>query len=125
MRWTRAAHPGGRDAEAIALRYLSKQGLELEVANFNCRFGEIDLVMSDRDQTLVMIEVRHRNSAGHGGAAASIDYRKRHKLTRAAEVLLRTHPEWACRRCRFDVLALDGPLNSAKISWIKAAFEAA
>ena len=97
----------GDEGEARALSYLLAQGLTLVQRNYRvargpgARAGEIDLVMRDREGTLVFVEVRRRRSANHGGAAASVGHAKRSRLIYAATVYLqrlRTLPP-----CRFDV----------------------
>jgi putative endonuclease len=114
----------GDAAEARAAAWLQARGLKLLQRNYrvargpSARGGEIDLVMRDRDGTLVFVEVRQRSSAGHGGAAASVGAAKRRRLLRAAmHYLLRfdTPPP-----CRFDVMAIDGE----HIEWLPAAFDA-
>ncbi len=114
----------GEAAEARAGAWLQARGLQLLQRNYrvargpSARGGEIDLVMRDRDGTLVFVEVRQRSSAGHGGAAASVGAAKRQRLLRAAmHYLLRfdTPPP-----CRFDVIAIDGEA----IEWLPAAFDA-
>lgn len=84
----------------------------------NRRAGEVDLVMRDRDGTLVFVEVRQRSHSAHGGAAASVTATKRGRLVLAAQhYLLRfaSPPP-----CRFDVVALDG----ANLTWLAGAFDA-
>ncbi len=49
----------GAKAEKAAENYLQQQGLRRLAQNYQCRFGEIDLIMQDGD-TLVFIEVRCR-----------------------------------------------------------------
>lgn len=49
----------GEYTESLACRYLKNKGLKLVEKNFNCRVGEIDLIMQD-DNNLVFIEVRYR-----------------------------------------------------------------
>ena len=49
----------GRLAEDRALVYLQQQGLVCVTRNYACRYGEIDLVMSD-GPLLVFVEVRMR-----------------------------------------------------------------
>jgi putative endonuclease len=84
----------------------------------SARGGEIDLVMRDRDGTLVFVEVRQRRSGAHGGAAASVTFAKQRRLVLAAQhYLLRLA---SLPPCRFDVLALDGD----QVEWLQAAFEA-
>lgn len=109
----------GRQAEECALQLLIRQGMQLQARNWHCRNGELDLVMRDGD-TLVFVEVRYRSHSGFGGAAASIDRRKRQRISRAALHYLQQHPADAQRACRFDVVALDG---NHPPQWIRQAFE--
>lgn len=81
--------------------------------------GEIDLVMRERDGTLVFVEVRSRAASGWGGAAASVDHRKRRSLIYAASHYLMQYA--SPPPCRFDVVAIDG----GRIEWLPAAFDAA
>jgi len=102
----------GQLAEDRALRFLEQQGLKLVLRNYACRFGEIDLVMSEGEQ-LVFVEVRSRRYNSYGGAAASVGLAKQHKLWRTAE-----HYLLSIRRqpvCRFDLVAIDGPA----LSWLR------
>lgn len=87
-------------------------------ANYRCRFGEIDLVMRD-GEALVFVEVRMRSREGFGGAAASIDWRKREKLVRAARHYLSRLPQVPA--CRFDAVLIDG---EGRPQWIRSAFDA-
>jgi putative endonuclease len=116
----------GDAAEARALAHLQRHGLRLVERNYrvargpSARGGEIDLILRDRDGTLVFVEVRSRSGSAHGGAAASIGAAKLARLRRAAHhYLLRqdTPPP----PCRFDVVAIDG----GRIEWIQAAFDGA
>ena len=119
-------HSGNR-AERIAEKFLASHGLTLIVRNYRCRFGEIDLVMQDRDTT-VFVEVRlrqmRRQTLGDndfGGAAASIGPKKQARLIAAAQHYLAD----MCNPppCRFDAVLLN-QLAEAKIEWIKDAFSA-
>lgn len=114
----------GRAAEDRALAHLRRQGLDLLERNYRFapgrsrRGGEIDLIMRDRDGTLVFVEVRQRSRAHAGGAAASVGAAKRQRLVRAATGYLlrwREPPP-----CRFDVVAIDGDA----LQWLPAAFDA-
>ena len=82
------------------------------------RAGEVDLIMSDRDGTLVFVEVRARIDASHGGAAASVTPQKQQRLIYAAQHYLLRHA--SPPPCRFDVVAIDG----ADLTWLQAAFDA-
>ncbi|ODU08381.1 MAG: YraN family protein [Rubrivivax sp. SCN 71-131] len=115
----------GEAAEARALAHLQRHGLRLVERNYrvargpSARGGEIDLVLRERDGTLVFVEVRSRTSRAQGGAAASVGAAKRARLCLAARhylLRLATLPP-----CRFDVVAIDGE----HVEWIRAAFDEA
>jgi putative endonuclease len=111
----------GDAAEDEALQYLQAQGLRLVMRNFRTPGrggGEIDLIMQDRDTTLVFVEVRKRKSTRHGGAAASVGHVKQRRIVFAAQfylLKLRTLPP-----CRFDVVEV----THEGLAWLKAAFDA-
>ena len=109
----------GLMAEQIAARYLQANGLKLLSSNFNCRYGEIDLIMRE-GKSLVFVEVRLRSSNDFGGAVSSITSSKQHKLLRTAQHYMQLHGEAACR---FDAVLMSG-LDQAQIEWIKNAFQA-
>ena len=115
----------GDAAEAQALAWLLARGLTLVQRNYRLargprsRGGEIDLILRDRDGTLVFVEVRSRRSAEHGGAAASISATKQRNIVFAARHYLLHFG--VPPPCRFDVVTLDG----GRIDWLQAAFDAA
>jgi putative endonuclease len=115
----------GDAGEERALSWLVKQGLTPVARNFRvaagprARGGEIDLIMRDRDGTLVFVEVRQRRNTAHGGAAASVTHAKQQRLVRTASIYLSRLP--LPTPCRFDVVAIDGE----ELQWLQAAFDAA
>jgi putative endonuclease len=106
----------GDDAEERAARHLAERGMDIVARNFRTRLGEIDLVARE-GATLVFVEVRKRSSARFGGAAASIDHRKRARIESAARAFLSRLAHEP--PCRFDVVTLEGD----GIEWIRGAFE--
>ena len=106
----------GRQWEQAALAHLRRHGLALVEANFQCKAGEIDLVMRDGD-TLVFVEVRQRAGMAHGGAAASITPAKIRRLVRAAQLYLMRLPKTP--PCRFDVVAID----AGQLAWLRNVIE--
>jgi putative endonuclease len=114
----------GDAAEARAWAYLQERGLTLVRRNYRvargpgARGGEVDLIVRERDGTLVFVEVRARRSASHGGAAASVLRSKQRRIVYAAQHFLSSLG--APPPCRFDVVALDGE----RIEWLRAAFDA-
>jgi len=111
----------GQKAEQLARQYLEQRNLKFIEANFNCKLGEIDLIMHDQ-QVLCFIEVRYRRNSQFGSAAESIDLRKQQKLTRTAQTYLNMHNKNESP-CRFDVISIQGLLQEADINWIKNAFQ--
>lgn len=114
----------GDEAESRALAHLQHQGLALVQRNYrvaggpHARGAEVDLILRDRDGTLVFVEVRARADATHGGALASVVAAKQRRIVRAARHYLLRLP--VLPPCRFDVVAVE----AGRIEWIKGAFEA-
>ena len=113
----------GDAGEAQALAHLERQGLTLVQRNYrvaagpNARGGEVDLILRERDGTLVFVEVRARSSAAFGGAAASVTATKQRRLVFAAQHFLRRYS--TLPPCRFDVVAIQGE----GVEWLRGAFD--
>ena len=118
MWWSRLSDKQrqGQQWEQAALAHLQRQGLVLVEANFQCKGGEIDLVMRD-GETLVFVEVRQRAGSAHGGAAASITPAKIRRLVRAAQLYLMRFSDTP--PCRFDVVAID----AGQLEWLRNVIE--
>ena len=114
----------GDAAEELALRWLLARGLVLVERNYrvargpSARGGEVDLILRERDGTVVFVEVRSRADTSHGGAAASVTPAKRRRILWAAQHFVRRLGDPP--PCRFDVVAIDGDA----IEWLRAAFNA-
>lgn len=119
-----ATKAAGDAAEDAALAHLQRAGLRLLERNYRVaagpsrRAGEVDLILTDRDGTLVFVEVRARAGDSHGGAAASVTAGKQQRLIYAAQHYLLRHA--SPPPCRFDVVAIDGET----LTWLPAAFDA-
>ena len=112
----------GKDFEQVAKKHLLTQGLRPICDNFHCRFGEIDLIMADND-ALVFVEVKYRAGTGYGGAVASVSPAKRRRIINSARCYLHQRQLNAHHQhCRFDVVAISGPVGSPRIEWLKNAF---
>lgn len=114
--WRRAR---GDAAERQAEAQLKKAGLRTLARNFQCRWGEIDLVMRD-GQTLVFVEVRRRRSTEFGGAIGSITRHKQRRIVRAASEYLARHASIECP-ARFDVVTVTDETGS--LEWLQDAFQ--
>jgi putative endonuclease len=108
----------GTEQETIAAKYLEKNGYVILEQNYRCRYGELDIVASKNDM-LVIVEVKFRNSAGCGDPAEAVDARKQKKICRVTLDYLMRHPWYHEKPCRFDVIAIYG---DGQISHIEDAF---
>lgn len=109
----------GSWAENLASRYLEKHGLRLLTRNYQCRHGEIDLIL-EHDRALVFVEVRYREDPRLGAPAETIDALKRTRLLRTAQHYLQTHAR--DQACRFDAVLIEGATHCPRIEWVKGAF---
>jgi putative endonuclease len=118
-----APKSAGDRAEALALQHLLGHGLALVCRNYrvargpSARGGEIDLILRERDGTLVFVEVRSRAGIAYGGALASVNAAKQRSLVFAAQHYLARLPRMP--PCRFDVVAVEG----ASLQWVRGAFD--
>ena len=92
--------------EDLACAELLRRGYAILARRYRTRFGEIDIV-SERDNVVVFVEVKTRRSRRFGTAAEAIPIWKRRRIGAMALDYL----AWTgrlTRRCRFDVVAIDG-----------------
>jgi putative endonuclease len=107
----------GQEQEQKACDYLEQQDLKVIEKNYQCKVGEIDLIMRDKDNILVFVEVRFRKQNSYGGGLESVTRSKQRRIIRTAQYYLLTKKE-DCP-CRFDVIAIE---PEQKFHWIKDAF---
>ncbi|SHL98281.1 YraN family protein [Vreelandella subglaciescola] len=117
----RTARARGTAIEQIAARWLAERGLRLLGRNQHAKGGELDLVMQDGD-TLVFVEVKHRETTRYGHPLETVTAQKQRRLVHAARVYL-ARQQLSCP-CRFDVLAVIGTPPALTFEWVKAAFDA-
>lgn len=113
----------GDQFESFAVEKLKSFGCIIVEKNFNCKLGEIDIILKDNND-LVFLEVRYRKQASFGGASASVDKKKQSKLIKAASLYLQKAKITNKYACRFDVFAIQGLPGQLEYNWIKNAFTA-
>jgi putative endonuclease len=95
----------GRLGEDRAKSFLTTCGYRVLARNVRLPGGEIDAVCLD-GPTLVIVEVKRRDTRTFGSALGAVDARKRARLRRiAADYAQIVAP---CAKIRFDVVTLDG-----------------
>lgn len=113
----------GLHFERLAELMLQRAGLTTLMRNFNCRAGEIDLIMEDTG-ILIFVEVRFRESTEFGHPLETITKAKQLRIIRAANFFLQRYPRYIERVCRFDAVGITGPSSRLDMRWIKDAFSA-
>lgn len=108
----------GQNIEQQVCQFLEKQGLHKVQQNYQCRLGEIDLIMQE-ETTLVFVEVRYRKS---GLGADSVDNFKQKRLHKTAQYYLQCRHLVDKCPCRFDVVAVTHQQQQLVIDWIQNAF---
>jgi len=93
----------GAWGEALAAEFLRKKKYKIEAAGYHCRYGEIDLIASNK-QFLVFVEVKLRKSANFANAMEFVDRRKQDRIRATASMYLSQNP--SDLQPRFDVIEI-------------------
>lgn len=96
----------GAWGEAIAAEYLRKKRYAIVAAGYRCRFGEIDLIVSDR-KYLVFVEVKLRKGSSFAKAMEYVDRNKQDRIRVTASMYLSQNP--TNLQPRFDVIEIYAP----------------
>jgi putative endonuclease len=97
----------GRSGEDAAASWYEDEGYEVVARNWQCRDGEIDLIVR-HGRTVVFCEVKTRTTDAFGVPVEAITRVKRDRLRRLATRWLSEQPA-PVREIRFDVVSvLDG-----------------
>ena len=96
----------GAWGEALAAEYLRKKRYNILASGYRCRYGEIDLIATNRTY-LVFVEVKLRKSGDFAAAREYVDGRKQERLRAAASMYLARNP--TNLRCRFDIIEIYAP----------------
>lgn len=94
----------GRAGEKQAERFLRRMGYRLVSRNYQCPFGELDLVVLD-GRVIVFVEVKTRSGDEHADPRDSVNIGKQRRLTLAAQCFLKLTDSQG-RACRFDVVTI-------------------
>jgi putative endonuclease len=98
-------HRLGRWGQNRAEAFLKRQRLRTLARNFAFSGGELDLVMGDRDGTIVFVEVKTRRDEKFMPAIAAVNDKKRRHITRTAKCFLKQF-KISDRPLRFDIVTV-------------------
>ena len=110
----------GEQGEELAVKFLKKKGYKIKGCNDKTKLGEIDIIARDGD-TLVLIEVKTRESLEYGHPFEAVNARKRKKIANVALLYLKKFEELP--PCRFDIVSIFMNNGKAECELIKDAFE--
>ena len=96
----------GAWGEALAAEYLRKNKYKIEAVGYHCRYGEIDLIVSNK-QFLVFVEVKLRKSADFAKALEFVDKKKQDRIRATASMYL--NQNISNLQPRFDVIEIYAP----------------
>ena len=96
----------GAWGEALAAEYLKKKRFSLVASGYRSRFGEIDLIVKNK-QYLVFVEVKLRRSDRFAQGREFVDYHKQNRLRITASFYLAQNPTEL--QPRFDVIEIYAP----------------
>ena len=97
----------GAFGEDAACDYLKRKRYKIVGRNFSTRFGEIDIIASNR-RYIVFVEVKLRKDASHGAAMEFVTPYKQRRVITASEIWLSRHPSVKLQP-RFDVIEVYAP----------------
>lgn len=74
----------GKEGEELAARFLEKEGYEIIETNYNCGFGEIDII-ARKEKELAFVEVKTRSQTFFGMPVESVNIPKQRHIYKVAE----------------------------------------
>ena len=96
----------GAHGERVAARRYEADGYRVVARNWRCADGELDLVLRDRNGTVVFCEVKTRSGTGFGAPEEAVGPRKARKLRGLACRWLLEHRPPGGAEIRFDVVSI-------------------
>ena len=116
------AQARGAEGEDSAVAHLLGRGYAILDRNFKTRAGEIDIIARDH-QTTVFVEVKRRETIGHGTAAEFVSPSKMRRVVSAARIYAARHG-LTDSLIRFDVIAIDVIEGREQLRHHEGAFDA-
>jgi putative endonuclease len=106
----------GNCGEQLAIKHIEKLGYTIVDTNYTSRFGEIDIIATDKNTT-VFIEVKYRKNLKKGRPIEAVDYYKQKKIIRVAMSYAQKKKLYESPM-RFDIIEVIGD----KVRIVKNAF---
>lgn len=111
----------GSSGESKAASFLTDNGYKILAKNYRTKFGEIDIIASDKD-TICFVEVKARSTDRFGFPQEAILTNKKRRIAKAALLFLKER-KLLDKKARFDVIAITFQKDLPKVDLIQNAFE--
>lgn len=96
----------GNRGEELAKRHYEFLGCEILETNYRYKRSEIDLIVLDKEQLLIFVEVKTRTRSDFGEAETFVSDQQQERIREAAEDYI-FGINWT-KDVRFDILCVDG-----------------
>ena len=109
----------GTQGEEIAVAYLLKNGYQILARNWRHQHLEVDVIASINN-TLVIVEVKLRNSSYFGNPEVFVTKSKQKKVIKAADFYIKENNiNW---ETRFDIVSIIQNSNELRVEHLVGAF---
>lgn len=99
--------------------HLLNLGLRILQRNWRCRYGELDVIAAEGDDTVVFVEVKTRTGEAYGGLEYAVTPRKLRRIRRLAGIWL-AGQETRWPRLRIDVIGVQaGGAGAPSVSHLR------
>lgn len=102
----------GNYGEDLACEFLIQNGYIILERNFNCRFGELDIVSKHKD-IIVFIEVKCRYSLNYGLGIESVNHAKVKRILSSSKFYIHLKKLYDVN-VRYDIINIDLCLEKNK-----------
>lgn len=110
----------GKTGEEIAVRYLEENGYRILCRNFRFGKAEIDIIAQKKPETIIVVEVKTRNSDFFGDPQSFVTPAKIKNLVKAADYYVISNNLEA--EVRFDIVAILKNKLEERLEHFKNAF---
>lgn len=111
----------GEKGERLAEKFLKKKGYKILEKNYRNRYGEIDIIASDKG-CLVFVEVKTSSVSEFDAPETWVNIRKQSQIGKMAQLYL-NDKDITDTDCRFDVIGIRMPDDQKEnIEHIEGAF---
>ncbi len=118
--WSDARHRDGLEAERIAAEWLVHRNWQVVASRYRMGRHDLDLVIR-RGPRVVFVEVKWRHGVTCGAAEEAVGRRKRRVIEQVAWSWILRYGQ-SGDEYRFDVVAMNGPLQRCRINHIEDAW---